>query len=88
MKRHFTNKPMDEREKLRKFRELDDAFADALQALEKEDSQVASDDGATAHELRQSDFEQQLSDLMKDYQQSAANVSELLETLVALNKLA
>lgn len=79
---------MDEREKLRKFRELDDAFADALQALEKDDSQADKGDGVSAEASRQSDFEQRLSNLMRDYQQSATNVSELLETLVALKKLA
>lgn len=88
MKHHYMKKPMDEREKLRKFRELDDAFADALLALEKESHQAAKDKGASAEELRQSDFKQRLTDLMKDYQQSAADVSELLNTLVMLNKLA
>lgn len=88
MKHHYTKKPMDEREKLRKFRELDDAFADALLALEKDGRQSVNDREVPAKELRESDFEQRLTDLMKDYQQPAADVSELLKTLVALNKLA
>lgn len=88
MKHHYMKKPMDEREKLRKFRELDDAFADALLALEKESHQAAKDKDVSAEELRQSDFKQRLTDLMKDYQQPAADVSELLNTLVVLNKLA
>lgn len=88
MKHHYTKKPMDEREKLRKFRELDDAFADALLALEKEGRQAVNDKEVSAEELRESDFEQRLIDLMKDYQQPAADVSELLNTLVALKKLA
>lgn len=41
---------MDEREKLRKFRELDDAFADALRELERpaSDSDMASDPAVRA----------------------------------------
>ncbi|WP_051234054.1 hypothetical protein [Halomonas halocynthiae] len=78
---------MDEREKLRKFRELDDAFADALLALEKETSQSANEKQASDDALRESDFEQRLADLMQDYQQPAADVSELLTTMIALDKL-
>ena len=38
MKQHTQQKPMDEREKLRRFRELDDAFAEALRELEGSDN--------------------------------------------------
>ncbi|MDQ7730070.1 hypothetical protein [Halomonas sp. SpR8] len=38
MKYQKVHKPVDEREKLRKFRELDDAFAQALRQLEDPDS--------------------------------------------------
>lgn len=37
MKQQTQRKPMDEREKLRKFRELDDAFAEALRELDNPD---------------------------------------------------
>lgn len=90
MKRHNPRNSMDEREKFRKFRELDDAFADALRALDKESQKEAeiTEEPADAEASRQQHFEQRLMDLMKDYRQPAGNVSELLETMLALGKIA
>nr|WP_163503465.1 hypothetical protein [Halomonas socia] len=86
---------MDEREKLRKFRELDDAFADALAAL---DSGQAPRDMPTVmsaqarREAEQRDqqeaFERRVNALMQEYQQSSESVSLLMRTLQALGKIA
>lgn len=86
---------MDERDKLRRFRELDDAFADALRELDDPNSRLDIPTGPPVRSLeaqeqeqdedsRQLAFEQQLNDLMKEYAQSAENVSELLRTLYSL----
>lgn len=94
MKRYNSRTSMDEREKFRKFRELDDAFADALRALDKTTAQDAkaeeesSEKLADAEAIGQKRFEQRLMALMKDYRQPAGSVSELLETLLALGKIA
>lgn len=89
MKRYGAKPPMDEREKFRKFRELDDAFGDALRALDKESSKEANtDDEAPAGISTQQHFEQRLTALMKEYRQSPESVSELLCTLLALGKIA
>ncbi len=71
---------MDEREKLRKFRELDDAFAKALQEME------ASPKEPVDHP--QQNFEQRLRGLMSDFQQSDTDVDELLKTLLELGRIA
>ncbi|MCK0743712.1 hypothetical protein [Chromohalobacter nigrandesensis] len=69
---------MDEREKLRKFRELDDAFATALQEL---------DDGGASNEKakpQEPPFEERLQALMNEYSQSSQSVATLLRTIVEL----
>lgn len=71
---------MDEREKLRKFSELDDAFAKALKEMEAPSSEPANDP--------QQNFEQRLRVLMSDFQQSDADVDELLRTLLELGRIA
>lgn len=86
---------MDEREKLRKFRELDHAFADALAALDSGEAprdmpRVMS--AAARREVderdRQADFERRVAALMQEYQQSGESVSVLMRTLLALGKIA
>lgn len=88
---------MDEREKLRKFRELDDAFAEALRELESPDHDLEIPTGPPVRSLeaqvadeqaRQQTFERRLKDLMKDYALPAESVSELLQTLKALGRIA
>lgn len=74
------SRQMDEREKLRKFRELDDAFAKALQEMEAPSDVPARDP--------QQSFEQRLRLLMGDYRQSDADVDELLRTLLELRLIA
>ncbi|MDV6320003.1 hypothetical protein [Chromohalobacter sp. HP20-39] len=69
---------MDEREKLRKFRELDDAFATALQEL---DGGGASNEAAKPQEPP---FEERLQALMHEYSQSSYSVATLLRTIVEL----
>ncbi|MGC3872970.1 hypothetical protein ACPF7Z_06845 [Halomonas sp. GXIMD04776] len=81
-----SNKPrqMDEREKLRKFRELDDAFAQALKDMDgsSKRQQLERDQDA------QREFEQRLRSLMSDFRQSDTSVDTLLRTLVELGKIA
>ncbi|WP_280548323.1 MULTISPECIES: hypothetical protein [unclassified Halomonas] len=95
---------MDEREKLRKFRELDEAFADALRELERPDSELDIPTGPPVRSLArveqeagaepqdeqalQRAFEQRLKDLMAEYAQPAASVSRLLRTLRSLERIA
>ncbi|SEM19299.1 hypothetical protein [Halomonas caseinilytica] len=90
---------MDEREKLRKFRELDDAFAQALRELEQPDNTLDIPTGPPVRSLaaldeeerqkeREAMFEHRLKTLMQDYAQPAESVSHLLETLKALGKIA
>lgn len=90
---------MDEREKLRKFRELDDAFAQALRELEQPDGALDIPTGPPVRSLssldeeerqreREATFEHRLKALMQDYAQPAESVSHLLETLKALGKIA
>ncbi|HSP56800.1 MAG TPA: hypothetical protein VLO12_00670 [Halomonas sp.] len=103
MKQQTFAKPMDERDKLRRFRELDDAFADALRELDDPNSRMDIPTGPPVRSLeaqdqdlaqeqreevdtRQLAFERQLNDLMKEYAQSAENVSDLLRTLYCLDE--
>lgn len=89
MKRYNAKPQMDEREKLRKFRELDDAFADALRALDKD---TQKDEGVNAEEQAgvssDQQFEQRLMALINEYQQTPDSVSELLSTMLSLGKIA
>ncbi|QJQ96533.1 MULTISPECIES: hypothetical protein [unclassified Halomonas] len=86
---------MDEREKLRKFRELDDAFADALKELEgsKPKPAAVSNELADAERLREQErekqriFEKRLKALMAEYAQPADSVSTLIRTLVKLGRI-
>ncbi|WP_136067802.1 hypothetical protein [Modicisalibacter radicis] len=71
---------MDEREKLRKFRELDDAFARALKEMEAPSNEPAADP--------QQNFEQRLRLLMSEFRQSDADVVALLRTLIELERIA
>ncbi|MEC9483937.1 MAG: hypothetical protein UMU75_11570 [Halomonas sp.] len=89
---------MDEREKLRKFRELDDAFAQALRELEStskpadpEPQAEASASNEDAHQPPLQDtheFERRLRTLMHDFQQSDASVNTLLRTMLELGRIA
>lgn len=103
MKQQNSRQPVDEREKLRKFRELDDAFAEALRSLDAADSKSDSPEGESvgaeasrqdaANEpqdeaARQRLFEERLKALMSEYAQPADNVSRLLETLQSLGRIA
>lgn len=103
MKQQNTRQPVDEREKLRKFRELDDAFAEALRGLDAAESKPDTRSGASAGALagrqdaavepqdekaRQRLFEERLRALMSEYAQPADNVSRLLETLRSLGRIA
>jgi hypothetical protein len=89
---------MDEREKLRKFRELDDAFAEALRELEKPNSSLDIPTGPPVRSLeereaeeaqqRQQAFEQRLKSLMSEYAQPRESVADLLRTMQTLGHIA
>ncbi|SDK73545.1 hypothetical protein SAMN05192555_10156 [Franzmannia pantelleriensis] len=86
---------MDEREKLRKFRELDDAFADALAALDSGEAprdmprMMSAEARREADQLDQQErFERRVTALMQEYQQSSESVSLLMRTLQSLGKIA
>ncbi|WP_251309871.1 hypothetical protein [Halomonas sp. NCCP-2165] len=81
---------MDEREKLRKFRELDDAFAEALKQLDDPDQRLDIPTGppaASAQSRRKQEaaarFEERLDALMREYRLSPEAVVALLESLPA-----
>ncbi|WP_416136995.1 hypothetical protein ACM26W_10750 [Halomonas sp. HK25] len=97
MKQQTHRKPMDEREKLRQFRELDDAFAEALRELDGPD--VAPDTSVespllTATSPQEDEapdrdhFEDRLRALMQEYHQPADQVAGLLQTLKTLGRIA
>ncbi|MCE8026972.1 hypothetical protein [Billgrantia aerodenitrificans] len=86
---------MDEREKLRKFRELDDAFAEALRELEKPNPKLDIPTGPPVRSLaeleaeeQQQAFERRLKSLMKEYAQPRESVAVLLRTLQSLGRIA
>ncbi|MCE9681232.1 hypothetical protein [Halomonas alkalisoli] len=98
MKQHKPNRHMDEREKLRKFRELDDAFAEALRELEKPNSRLDIPTGPPVRSLavqeaedeqaRQRLFEDRLKTLMSEYAQPRESVALLLRTMQSLGLIA
>lgn len=97
MKQHTQHKPMDEREKLRQFRELDDAFAQALRKLDGPGDALDAFNQpplipATPvqdEEMPDSDhFDHRLRELMQEYHQPADQVADLLETLQRLGRIA
>ncbi|MCW4151943.1 hypothetical protein OM427_20710 [Halomonas sp. 18H] len=91
MKYQNTRQPLDEREKLRKFRELDDAFAEALRDLEQPGEQPRSPAAETSEATpveREVAFKQQLETLMREYALPAESVSDLLSTMKALGRIA
>ncbi len=98
MRNQKPNRSMDEREKLRKFRELDDAFAQALRELEKPNARHDIPTGPPVRSLaeleaeeqqrRQQAFEQRLLSLMNEYAQPRESVAVLLRTLQTLGHIA
>ncbi|MGQ7249445.1 hypothetical protein ACUN9Y_19190 [Halomonas sp. V046] len=89
---------MDEREKLRRFRELDDAFAEALRGLENPEAAAEIPTGPPVRSLerqeedeareRHQNFEKRLQALMQEYAQPADEVSRLVQTLKSLGRIA
>lgn len=78
---------MDEREKLRQFRELDDAFAEALRDLDGPPlsaSSLPQESGPPG----QDHFEDRLRALMQEYHQPADQVADLLQSLKRLGRIA
>ncbi|MGM0831393.1 hypothetical protein M0220_16025 [Halomonas qinghailakensis] len=96
MKYQKVQKQLDEREKLRKFRELDDAFAQALRQLEDPNSgfdiptgppvrsiaALEADDQAARASEQDRLFNQRLKALIEEYGLSERDVSEVIQILV------
>jgi hypothetical protein len=84
---------MDEREKLRKFRELDDAFSEALRNIDDFDIPTGppirpQDDREQNAQLREQAFDRRLQSLMHEYAQPEESVRTLLETLKSFGRIA
>ncbi|MGM1052798.1 MAG: hypothetical protein ACQEXO_10415 [Pseudomonadota bacterium] len=88
---------MDEREKLRQFRELDDAFAQALRKLDGPDDALGTSNAPPlipATPVQEENppgaeyFEPRLRELMQEYHQTVDQVADLLETLRSLGRIA
>ncbi|MCG6657018.1 hypothetical protein HOP52_04405 [Halomonas campisalis] len=97
MKYQKTHRQLDEREKLRQFRELDDAFAQALRELDDPKARPEIPTGPPVRSLeaqqddersRQQAFEQRLKALMTEYAQPRESVAFLLRTLKSLGRIA
>ncbi|MFC7367840.1 hypothetical protein [Vreelandella zhaodongensis] len=99
MKYQKVQKQLDEREKLRKFRELDDAFSQALRQLEDPNSDFdiptgppvrsiaaleAEDEAVRAREQDRV-FHQRLKALISEYDVSERDVSDVIQTLLEYN---
>lgn len=96
MKYRKAAKPHNERDKLRQFKELDDAFAQALQALDDPDSAadiptgppvrslaaLEEDDNQAQVEGRHQEFTRRVEALLNEYGMPHAELVELIETLL------
>ncbi|WP_043532196.1 hypothetical protein [Litchfieldella xinjiangensis] len=101
MKHKNAHTHVDEREKLRKFRELDDAFAQALNELEGKPTpkpeaeppmpSIEQDDELAARRKereREALFERRVQALMEEYALPRESVATLMRTLLELGKIA
>ncbi|QEM82012.1 hypothetical protein [Halomonas binhaiensis] len=102
MKSQSFQKPMDEREKLRRFRELDDAFAEALRGLDNPSQAAKIPTGPPVRSLADLEaeetqrveeeanrrFEERLRTLMQEYSLQPKDVARLLETLKSQGRVA
>ncbi|AVI63383.1 hypothetical protein [Halomonas sp. GFAJ-1] len=100
MKYHKVEKQLDEREKLRKFRELDDAFAQALRQLDDPNNSMdiptgppvrsladlEADDQAALAENRDHVFNERFKALISEYGLSERELSELIQTLLTYER--
>lgn len=96
MKYQKVQKQLDEREKLRKFRELDDAFSQALRQLEDPNSDfniptgppvrsiaaLEAEDQAVRTQEQDRLFHQRLKALISEYDVSEREVSDVIQTLL------
>ncbi|MDR5874937.1 hypothetical protein LPL18_007890 [Halomonas sp. CUBES01] len=102
MKYHKVHKPTDERDKLRQFRELDDAFAQALRQLEDPGSTTDIPTGPPVRSLealeeeeaeqkagrREEQFQQQFEALLTEYHMAPHDLRQLIETLLTTGRWA
>lgn len=102
MKYQKVHKPLDERDKLRKFRELDDAFAQALRQLEDPNSAtdiptgppvrsleaLEEEEAEKSAERRDEQFEQQFEALLTEYHIAPHDLRQLIETLLTTGRWA
>lgn len=91
---------MDERDKLRKFRELDDAFAQALRQLEDPGSTMdiptgppvrslealEKEDAEKNAHLREEQFQQRFEALLTEYHIAPHDLRLLIETLITAGR--
>ncbi|WP_043518868.1 hypothetical protein [Halomonas sp. BC04] len=83
MKQHKPNRHMDEREKLRKFRELDDAFAEALRELEKPNSRLDIPTGPPVRSLAAQEADDEQARQVDEEQARQHLFEERLKTLMS-----
>jgi hypothetical protein len=90
------DKPHNERNKLRQFKDLDDAFSKALQALDDPDNSMdiptgppvrslaalEQDDSDAQTEARHQEFTRRVEALLNEYGIPHAELTELIETLL------
>ncbi|PCF97497.1 hypothetical protein [Vreelandella nigrificans] len=100
MKYQKVQKQLDEREKLRKFRELDDAFAQALRQLDDPNNSMdiptgkpvrsladlEADDQAVLAEENDRVFKERFKALIGEYGLSDRELSELIQTLLTYER--
>jgi len=100
MKYQKVHKPTDERDKLRKFRELDDAFAQALRQLDDPNSAMDIPTGPPVRSLealeeeeaeqnaerRDEQFERQFEALLTEYHIAPHDLRQLIETLLTTGR--
>lgn len=82
MRNQKPNRSMDEREKLRKFRELDDAFAQALRELEKPDSRLDIPTGPPVRSLAELEAEDRQEREAEERQQRQQAFETRLQSLM------
>lgn len=78
MKHQKANKPLDEREKLRKFRELDDAFAQALKMLDDPAKSQDIPTGPPVRSLAMLEQEEQEAQAQRDQERFKERLNALI----------
>ncbi|MDR5898450.1 hypothetical protein QC823_05545 [Halomonas vilamensis] len=88
MKYQKDHKPIDERDKLRQFRELDDAFANALRELENPKNALNIPTGPPVRSLAALEEEEQKAREQEREKERAASFRERFDALLAESPIA